>query len=413
MGILKRIRNIFSVRSSTPTAAPLSSKLLMEIFGRSSRTGALVNAKTADSVTTYQRAVQALSEAVGKLPFDVFEVAPNGDRTKTTTSPIYKLLNIAPNRHQTPIIFYSRLVTALMKKGNAYFLIKRDAQSRPIALIDINHINVFPFEFGDGDEKSIFYDVEGHETPFFSDDVFHVVGWGSHPFLGRNPIQVHAETLGISMATVETKGAVYGNLGNISGVLESDFSLTPEQKRKIVIDWKEQYALSKNAGKVAVLSDGFKFKPIQLSPADSQVLQAEEFQVDEIARMTGVPPHKLFKLTDSTLNNMEVMNAQFVEAVDTICVKIEQEARRKLLPKSQQMKFVIRANLYELKRGDMEARAEYWHKLTQDGIVLLNEARIAEGFKATPSGNVFYRPLNMMVVDENGVSVYSENQKDE
>ncbi len=149
-----------------------------------------------------------------------------------------------------------------------------------------------------------------------------------------------------------------------------------------------------------------------MSPADSKILEAEDFQIDEIARITGVPPHKLFKLTESTMNNMEVMNSGFVETVDTICVKIEQEARAKLFAPQDQLNHIVRADLYELSRGDMKSRAEYWHKMLQDGVVMINEAREAEGFVKTEAGNVFYRPLNMMLVYQAGNVKYDGSSQE-
>jgi len=414
MTITQRISSFLGISKRSSGQSTLLSRpadWLVEVFGLPVRSGAVVSQSTADSVTAYNWAVRVLSESVGKLPFNVYRLEENG-RVKLSGNSVDRLLNLRPNSQQTPITFYGRMVTALMKKGNAYYFIDRDNQGNVKQLIDLNSTNVRPFQTIIEGERITMYDVKGFDLPLYASDIFHIVGWGDNPICGKNPIQVHAETLGISLSTVETKGAVYGNLGNISGVLESDKKIEPDQKRQIANGWREQYVQSKNAGKIAILSEGFKFKPIQMSPADSKILEAEDFQIDEIARITGVPPHKLFKLTASTMNNMEVMNSGFVETVDTICVKIEQEARAKLFAPQDQLNHIVRADLYELSRGDMKSRAEYWHKMLQDGVVMINEAREAEGFVKTESGNVFYRPLNMMLVDQDGNVKYDGSSQE-
>ena len=404
VGLRSRIKALEQRSMSWNTSFPLSSGNWLEWFGNTVRSGANVSNQTADAVTAFNRAVVSLSEAVGGLPFDVYRVDDEG-RTKDKNHNIDFLLNVRPNLQQTPFTLRARMVTALMKKGNSYHFIERDATGKPIALIDLNNIPVHPFQTMLAGRQVTMYDVQGFKMPLMADDVFHIVGWGDNPIIGRNPIQVHAETLGISISTIETKGAIYGNLGNISGVLESDLAVTNDQRRDISKAWREKYAESKNAGKVAVLGHGFKFKPIQLSPADSKVLEAEEFQVDEVARMTGVPPHKLFKLTDATLNNMEVMNSEFTQTVNHICTRIEQEARLKLFDSNEQRFYEVNANLYYLSRGDMKSRSEYWHKFLQDGVVMPNEVREAEGFRSVEAGNIFYRPLNMSIVDADGNTI--------
>ena len=101
------------------------------------------------------------------------------------------------------------------------------------------------------------------------------------------------------------------------------------------------------------------------------------------------------------------MNSGFVDTVDSICVKIEQEARRKLFTSAEQATHIVKANLYELSRGDMKNRSEYWHKMLQNGVVSVNEVREAEGFIKIQAGDVYYRPLNMSFVDAAGQLVFN------
>lgn len=414
MSVVKRVQNTVKALRRMVGAFSVSSNgdWWRQIWGHNVLSKVEVTTSSADSVTAYNRAVTLLAETVAKLPFELYRIETNG-RVLLTDHPVARLLNVAPNRFQRPFTFYTRIVNALMKKGNSYHFIERDQNGNPVALLDLNSVHVHPYFVEIDGVKELMYYVNGEELPYFADDIFHIVGWGDSPYHGRNPIQVHAETLGIDIAITETQASIYGNQANISGVLETDMSMTAEQQRAILDGWRKEYTQSRNAGKLAILSSGMKFKSIQLSPADAQLLEAKEFQIDEIARMTGVPPHKLFKLTDSTISNMEVMNAGFVETVDSICVRIEQEARSKLFTTSERDVMMIRANLYEIARGDMASRAAYFHSMLQDGVLSLNEVRTAEGFVRVDAGDVYYRPLNMTTVNADGAVAFNPNTQGE
>jgi HK97 family phage portal protein len=48
-----------------------------------------------------------------------------------------------------------------------------------------------------------------------------------------------------------------------------------------------------NAGKIAFVNRDLKFSPWQMSNADLQFIESRTFQVEEVARIIGVPPHLL------------------------------------------------------------------------------------------------------------------------
>ena len=48
-----------------------------------------------------------------------------------------------------------------------------------------------------------------------------------------------------------------------------------------------------------------KFTPIGNEPEKAQLVESRKFQVEEICRWFGVPPHKVQHLERSTFNNIE------------------------------------------------------------------------------------------------------------
>ena len=68
---------------------------------------------------------------------------------------------------------------------------------------------------------------------------------------------------------------------------------------KLRESWNQTFGGTGNAGKVAILEEGLHFKPITMSPQDSQLLETRQYQLNEIARIFRIPPHML--LTELTV----------------------------------------------------------------------------------------------------------------
>ena len=47
------------------------------------------------------------------------------------------------------------------------------------------------------------------------------------------------------------------------------------------------------------------FKPITMSPQDSQLLETRQYQLNEIARIFRIPPHMLGDLSKATFSNLK------------------------------------------------------------------------------------------------------------
>jgi len=114
----------------------------------------------------------------------------------------------------------------------------------------------------------------------------------------------------------------------------------------------------------------------------------------------------LYSLDRATFNNIEVMNATYVQHTLTNYIeRVESELNRKLLRNADNLE--IRFNMDALMRGDMNARSDYYNRLFQIAAISPNEIRKLEGLSMYDGGGVYYRPLNMDIVgtikEENNV----------
>lgn len=367
--------------------------------GVSNKSGQLVSSETALGVSAAWRAISLIAGSVASLPIHVYEVTQNG-RKALPNHPISKLLNNPNPQFYTGFTFRERMIQNLAGSGNGIAIIKYS----PNGIVQSLELPLRPVRVKIIDGYLV-YLVEGLDKYLFFDDVIHFVGFGDDPFWGKSPVQVHAENLGISLASQSFAATYFGNGGTIAGVLKTDKLLTPQQKMDLAADWKRKYG-GGNTNSTAILDLGFEYKPIGSKPQESQLLEARKFQVEEIARIFGVPLHLLYSLDRATFNNIEVMNATYVQHTLTNYIeRVESELNRKLLRNADNLE--IRFNMDALMRGDMNARSDYYNRLFQIAAISPNEIRRAEGLSMYDGGDAYYRPLNMNVVgtqkEENNV----------
>ena len=389
MGIIQRIQNVFSRRSSLEN--PSVNLVEWLSGGNTNATKVHVTKDTALSVSAAWRCENLISGSVASLPVAVYEITGEG-RKALPAHPISRLLK-TPSQFYTGFTFMERLVKNLASGGNGIAIIRTD-----------NNGTITSLDLPTGQIKAkiidgyLVYEVEGYDSFIFADDVIHLVGFGDDPFWGKSPLQVHAENLGISIAANNFAATYFGNGGNIAGVLKTDKSLTAQQKIDLSAAWQRKYG-GKNSNSTAVLDLGIDYRPVGSKPQESQLLEARQFQVEEIARIYGVPLHLLYAMEKATHNNIEVMNATYVQhTLTTYIERIEAELNRKLLPNETNLE--IRFDLTALMRADMAGRADYYNRLFMIAAISPNEIRKAEGLPTYQDGDNFYRPLNMDIVGQ-------------
>jgi HK97 family phage portal protein len=141
-----------------------------------------------------------------------------------------------------------------------------------------------------------------------------------------------------------------------------------------------------------VLSGGFKWKPITITPEESQFLETRKFQVTEIARLFGVPPHMIGDLERSTSwgTGIEQQSIGFVTYTLRPWLTRIESALSKQLPGGQFVKF----NVDGLLRGDSKSRHESYRLGLDGGYYSPNEVRAWEDLAPIENGDSYRQPLN-------------------
>ena len=388
MGLLDFFRS--EKRSTTSNA------YLQSTFGANANSGTSVNENTALNFSAVWACVRIISESIASLPINVFEEDSNGNRSIAKQNPIYNLLAYSPNPFMSSYTFREILMTNLLIHGNSYFHIKRDNQMRPSELVYLNPDDVSPVKMEDG----IYYQVDGYETPIPQYDMLHFVGMGYNGIKGKSILNVHADTIGLSLGANITATSYFGNSTQVAGVLKHPGKLSEEAANRLRTSWSNQYAGPYNSNRTAVLEEGLDFKQISIPASDRQLLDSRAFQVQEIARIFRVPPHLIGDLSKASYNSMEQLSIEFVRTtLRPFLVNIETEMNRKLFRESERGVFYVKMSVEGLLRGDSAARANYYKEMLQTGVFSINEVRRLEDLNPIEGGNSHLVPLNFTTLD--------------
>jgi len=174
----------------------------------------------------------------------------------------------------------------------------------------------------------------------------------------------------------------------------------------LLAGWNRAFSGAANTGKTALLEDGLEWQQLGMTSEDAQLLETMKFSIADIARILGIPLHKLAELDRSTNNNIEHQGIEFV--TDTVrpgVIRREEAMERDLLFGRSSKTHGIVFDLDGLMRGDSKARSEYWSKLRAGGIATGNDARVGEGMNRSDEPNMdkYLVQVNMTTIDKIGM----------
>ena len=386
-------------------------------FGQSAA-GKAVNERTAMQMTAVYACVRILAESIASLPLHVYEKGNDGNQVKAEDSPLFYLLHQKPNPEMTSFIWRETLMTHILLWGNAYCQVLRNGRGEVVALYPLlpNKMTVERDEKGqlfyryirNGEEPPT---MEGNTVILMPEDVLHIPGLGFDGLVGYSPISMTKNAIGLALAAEEYGSKFFANGAAPAGVLEHPGVI--KDVSKLRESWNEAFGGSRNAGKIAILEEGLHFKPISMSPQDSQLLETRQYQLTEIARIFRIPPHMLADLSKATYSNIEHASLEFVKYTLTPWIaRWEASLTDALLNREEQKKYSIRFNVDGLLRGDYKTRMEGYAVGINNGFMCPNDVRRLEGFDLIPEekgGNNFLIQGAMLRLEDAGIYADKNN----
>lgn len=366
-------------------------KLMLSGSGNDS--GSVVTTETAMRVTAVYACINVIAESLAQLPLTLYN--RNGRKKEPALSDnLYRLLHDAPNDFQTSFDWRLTKTALLCLKGNAYSFINRSQTSGEILeLLPMHPDKVKVTQNKDYSLNYIFTDNEHNRIPLRQDQVFRLTGLSFDGVNGISPIEKHRQTIGIALSADRHSALSLKNGSKMSGVLSHPGHFKdPDVRNRVAESWQDSTS-GNNAYKTAVLEDGLTWTPISMTNKDAQYIEARKFQIEDIARIFNVPPHKIGHLEKATNNNIEHQGLEFV--VDTMMpwfVRWEQAIARDLLGKKDSARKFAKFNVAGLLRGDSKARAEFYASGIQNLWLNPNEVREHEDMNPREGGDKYINP---------------------
>jgi HK97 family phage portal protein len=177
-------------------------------------------------------------------------------------------------------------------------------------------------------------------------------------------------------------------------------TLDQVQYESLVKAWTENYSGLQNAHKMAFVTGGMKYQPLQTSANDAQFTDSRRFQIEEICRVMRVDPIMIGQNVGSA--SYASVEQRFIahqtHTLNPNYARFEQSAEVYLLTKEEQKTHRIHLDSRAMLRGNAADRASYYNTMRSIGAMTINEVRDNEGMNRssdpsadalTPAANLF------------------------
>ncbi|MDT0594551.1 phage portal protein [Glaciecola petra] len=353
--------------------------------------GQAVNSQTAQALPAVHCAISVLSEAVASLPVHVYQQT-NDVRTRAQNHHIERLLNQAPNHNgMTAYDFKLALIRSMLLRGNAYARIEYDGTGKPNQLTLLHPDSVI---IRKDNQRLLGYQIAletGKFANLLKEEVLHLKYHTDDGIEGKSPIQICREAIGLGLAQQEHGARLFKNGVKPSGVFETDSMFKDENSIKRLKDsLSDAHSGTSNTGKILLLEQGLKFKPISLSNQDAEWLAARNFSVVDVARMFKLSPIFLQDYTNSTYANFTEASRAFLgQTLRPLLTNIQQEFSNKLLSDRYRTNTIIEFNTADLLRANSTERYEVYDAAIRNGVMSPNEVRRSENMPPREGGDEF------------------------
>lgn len=360
------------------------------------RTELTVTPETAMRLTAVYACVRLLSESVASLPLQTFSKLGSTRRQHPADDWLRR-----PNPEYTRFRFWQEIMVGVLLSGDGLARLKRIGRKivaawplwSPTVKIDRDENGYRRYKVG-----------QEYLTDY---DVLHVQGLslpGSPR--GLSPIGYFCaqNAVALGLGAEEYAKGLYTNDGTPGGYIKAPSVQTEEEARRL----KEQWMKSRRGAyqEPAVFGGDTEWRSVSFEPEKTQLLQSRSFQVEEICRIYGVPPHMVASVERSTSwgTGIEHQGIQWVTYSLRPWLERIEQAVNPLLERpswvNPEAEVFCKFNVEGLLRGDFKSRMEGYEVGIRSGLYTPNRCLALEDEPPYDGGDKHYMPLNMYAVED-------------
>lgn len=354
-------------------------------------------------VSAVWAAVELLADNIASLPLFVYRKSSGsaGHKDLARGTPLWTLLHDSPNRRHTPMEFWQYMALNFLLRGNAYARKVFNAAGEVIELWPLSSDQVEIEVLAD---RSIVYkySYEGSIAVYDERSIFHWRDKGNG-VIGMSRLDYMRSTIGLAVDAQNHAASGFRKSGKRPGVFMVDKLLSKEQRQQI----RENYRglTEGDDDDLLVLEMGAKFEPLNMSPADLQLLETRRFTVEDIARWFGISSvliNDTAKTTTWGTGIEQLIEGFYKFRLRPMLVLLEQAIDRRILTPGQRSVYTAEFSIDAILRGSFEKRLENGAKAVQNGLMTRNEWRQLENWPPKVGGDDLTAQTNLVPVDRLG-----------
>lgn len=393
MGVIRRAWN--RLTSWTRRGVSIGSEAIGQLFGyRPTLSGVDVTDNSALESTAYFAGVRNVAEDLATLPCVTYRRVDERKRERDPDFHLYPILHDMWNEETDAVTAFEMSQAWLMMRRNAYAEIVRDGAGRCMALWPIPPWRVSVRRF----EGELYYfvtlppgEIDPKTGAGFSildrTRMLHVKAFALDGLMGLNSVTTHHEAIGLSLALERYGAAFFGNDSTPGGTFEHPGKLSDPAYKRLKGALDDEHKGIANAHKRMILEEGMTFKSTAVPNDKAQFLESKRLQIEEMARINRIAPHKIGDLSRATFSNIEHQGIDHV--VSTIrpsAVRWERAIHAQVYLASERKTHFSEFLLDALLRGDSATRAAALNTMRQNGVINADEWRALENMNPIEDG---------------------------
>lgn len=248
--------------------------------------GERVTERSALSFTAFWRGVQIIAGTIAGLPLKTYSDS-SGQRVE-----VGSIFDDPCPMYFTRFEWVQLVMVHMCVHGNAYLLHQYNDAGALAGLFPL-HPSMVAVEHDKTAGRVYKVTVDGTTTVMTSDQITHVMGMSLDGLKGLSPIEICRNSLGAGIAADRAAARQFKSGLMIGGIVTSDETLDEDDAKTVLAGLKAKMGGSKNAGDLAFVNASLKISPWTMTSEDAQFLESRVHQVEEVARILGIPPHLL------------------------------------------------------------------------------------------------------------------------
>lgn len=363
--------------------------------GAPASSGYPVTDLTAMQVSAVYACIARIAGTIASLPMGLFERVDD-ERQTVKNHPLWWLLNEQPAGAWTAASMWEWVIRANCLRGDGLIQIQRNAGGAVNGLLPL-HPDLVQIETAAGHLQYYVQPKTGKAYGVHQDDMLHIPNLGFDGERSPSVIQFAArQSIGIALAADDFSGKLYANGAMPKHLFRLEGKPDEDQVELLRRTYAERYTGSGQVGKPMVVSKSIEVEDLSMNAVDADLLNSRKFQVIDIARAFGVPPHLIGATEASTSwgTGIEQQTIGFIKfTIQPYLNRIEQELNRKLF---RTARYFVEFNTAGLERGDYKSRNDGYRvalgRAGEPGWMTINEVRRLENLPPIPGGDDLWKP---------------------